>query len=234
MKILIGVIYGGRRENTLDLCKFIQSEQKKKSQHVIDCIIGINSQRPAEVPFPTIGYGYNIGHFPMANKIADYAIYNGYDYFVDINDDVKLVRDGVFDRIVEEFGCDSKVSLVTFRECIPNEADALDDHYAIEFASACFAVDLNYVKQFGLFDTRFYWYSGDSDLGWECWNRGYRIRWIENGWIHHDFACGRDLPLVDLDIFARIDFFHLQRKWKGKEPKKAALKSYMERKTHAT
>jgi hypothetical protein len=224
MDFLIGLIYGGRGRELNAVVNGIT--ENTDQDHKL--VLGLNAIDEYTCAFlmdkscEFVWRRRNMGHFPMANLIAEKACGLGAKFFVDVNDDVYVIKKDWLKRIAEEFEKDPLTRLVTFRECIPNPQDAMPNGYAKEFASACFAARTDYILENGLFDPRFFWYSGDSDLGWSCWENGYRIRWIEEGWINHTFRCGRDLRLPEKNFLAKTDSERLSEKWKNTYGKRRA------------
>lgn len=224
---LVGIIYGGRAAELPGLLCSLWDHTRGS----FDLIIGVNRWdariesefspgRCLECPHDrrAVYFGKNIGHFPMANYLAQRTLREGYRYFVDVNDDVLITRSDWLERIEAEFARRPDTALVSFEECVVNPNDLRRDAVglsATEFASAIFAVPTTYVRAHGLFDPRFNWYCGDSDLGWMATRvHKHTIGIVERGWIKHDFRCGRDLELgEEVSQNAGADAKALYEKW---------------------
>jgi GT2 family glycosyltransferase len=230
-RFLVGIIYGGRASEFNALLCSLWDQTRRP----FDLIVGVNRwdetieselshAKCLACPHDrrVAYFGKNIGHFPMANYLAWRAAREGYDYFVDVNDDVQIIQTDWLERIEAEFATRPDTALVSFEECVVNPADLRRDDQGLtstEFASACFAVSTEYVVTHGLFDPRFFWYCGDSDLGWMA-RRVHKktIGIVERGWIKHDFRCGRDLNLgEEVAARAEADSKALYEKWDDPE-----------------
>jgi len=226
-RFLVGIIYGGRAAEFNGLLCSLWDHTSRD----FDLIVGVNKfdERIEAELSPercltcshnrrAAYFGKNIGHFPMANFLARRAVVEGYDYFVDVNDDVLIAQADWLERIEEEFAKRPGTALVAFEECVVNPKDLRWDGQGLtstEFASACFATSTAYIKEHGLFDPRFNWYCGDSDLCWMATRIHKKaIGIIERGWIKHDFRCGRDLTFgEEVARNARADSKALYDKW---------------------
>lgn len=240
-RILIGLIYGGRdRYFDRVVCSLWDNTAMP-----FDLVLGCNvwdtkvADEIKKTELPRGGKRFhiwkpgegpnrdgNLGHFPMANLIAKKALDEGYDMFVDVNDDVTIAKGDWLAELTAQFRRNQKTRLVTFVECVPNTEKDLHGsagkYYADEFASAIFAADVKlFIRKHGLFDPQFIWYSGDSDLGWrvarpkEHGGMEMRIAACDPGWIKHDFHCGKDLHKIKgLKVLADADTARLHEKWK--------------------
>jgi len=216
-RILVGLIYGGRSDDLPAIIKGMTINTE--IDHSL--VFGINKIDNVVLEIAKNNFhlydGLNLGHFGMANRIMDVALAGKFQYFIDINDDVLILKKDWIARIIEEFEKDEKTALVTFEDCVVNPNDLIRKEnglYSKEFASAIFAAKVSAVADVGqLFDSRFFWYSGDSDMGWTFGKAGYNIRVIEKGWISHNFRCGRDLNLIGLKELADSDSMRLGKKW---------------------